>query len=79
MTSNKCAKNGVNMFYSYMVYTYSERGHSGLQDYVLFEKSNFLRKIDFRRGGSPLSKTPIFITSLRKENEYYFSAPNGVD
>jgi hypothetical protein len=56
MTPNKCAKTGVNMFHSYMVYTYSERGHSGLQDYVLFEKSNFLRKIDFRRGASPLNK-----------------------
>ncbi len=32
-----------------MLYTYSERGHSGLQEYVLFEKYRF------SDGGSPLN------------------------
>jgi hypothetical protein len=38
-----------------MFYTYSERGHSGLQEYAVFEKLNFFEKIDFLSGGSPLT------------------------
>ncbi len=42
------------MLHSYMIRTYSERRHLGLQEYVVFEKSNFLKKIDFLRGRVPL-------------------------
>jgi hypothetical protein len=42
-----------------MFYTYSERGHSGLQEYAVFEKLNFFEKIDFLSGGSPLNG-PVF-------------------
>jgi hypothetical protein len=55
MASNKSAKTDPNTYHSYINYTYSEKGHLGLQEYVVFEKSNFLRKIDFLWGGSPLS------------------------
>ncbi len=69
MASNKRAKICLNMYHSYIIYIYSERGHSGLQDYVFFEKSNFLRKIDFRSGGSPLMNV-ILIEQINVE-EYY--------
>ena len=47
------------MLRSYTIYTYSERGHSGLQEYVVFEKANFLKKIDFLRGRVPLNVTDV--------------------
>ncbi len=39
-----------------MIRAYSERGHLGLPEYVFFEKSIFLKKIDFLTGGSRLSE-----------------------
>jgi len=51
----KRAKIGQTMFHSYTIYTYSERGQSGLQEDVLFQKSSFSRKIGFRgEAGVPL-------------------------
>ncbi len=53
-----------------MLYTYSERGHSGLQEYVLSEKLNFLKKIEFLTGRSPLrrysSRNGIFPAEMLK-------------
>jgi len=53
MAFEEARQTGLNMFHLYVIYTYSERGHSGLQKYVLFGKSNFLRKINCLRRGPP--------------------------
>ena len=50
MTSNKRARIAPIMHHLYIIYIYSERRHSGLQDYVSFEKST-------SGGGSPLTDT----------------------
>jgi len=58
MASNNRLKTGLSKLHSYMIRTYSERGHLGLPEYVFFEKSIFLKTIDFLtgEGGGPLKR-----------------------
>jgi hypothetical protein len=44
-----------------MLYKYSERGHSGLLEYVLLEKLNFLKKNRLSDGGLLLREWHVIL------------------
>ncbi len=56
MASNNRLKTGLSKLHSYLIRTYSERGHLGLPEYVFFEKSIFFEKNRLSDGGIPLKR-----------------------
>ncbi len=65
--SHNRARTGLNKLYSYMLYTYSERRHSGLPEYALFQKLNFLKKNRLSEAGFPLQ---VDYQSIIDHNEF---------